>query len=244
LVNISGRPAPVDGAPVGGDYAELHEGFDRLTRSDIAASLARLAGQLRSGRYPAGRPYRHVNGFTKIVLSEHAATRVTLHYWPAAPGPEDVSRPHDHRFAFSSILLSGTQHFEELEETADPGTGDPGAADAEPWRCYEYRPFLQGRIATVTARGRVGLRPVRTVWRTPLAERYRTSAEVVHRAVTNRDSACVTLVLRKARERRTSRVFYGPDEPPPRGGLQFGRRIDHDEVVRQVDHAVSLVNTM
>jgi hypothetical protein len=225
------------GLPAGATYAELHEAFLRHTRSDLADVLLRLATQLRSGQYPAGRPYRHVNGFTKIVISEQPAARLTLHYWPAAPGtPDDMSRPHDHRFAFSSILLGGSQRFVELAETGDSG--------AEQWRSFEYRPYLQGRIATVTTRGTVGLRPFRTVDRAPLQGHYQTPSTVVHQAVTNRAEACVTLVLRGPRERRTSRVYYRPTEPSPRGGLQFGRRIDHDEVVRQVDHAHTLVTTM
>lgn len=238
MVNVSGVPALVDGAPAGATYAELHEAFVRSTRAELAESLLRLVTRLRAGQYPAGRPYRHVNGFTKIVMAEHPAARLTLHFWPAAPDtPDDVSRPHDHRFAFSSILLGGRQHFVELEEAAG-GTAD------RPWRCFEYRPYLQGRIATVTARGPVALRELRTVERAPLDGFYRTSSTVVHQAVTNRDAACVTLVLRGPRERRTSRVYYRPTDPSPRGGLQFGRRLDHDEVVRQVDHALSLVTTM
>jgi hypothetical protein len=238
VVNVSGVSTLVDGAAAGASYPELHEVFVRSTRADIAASVLRLATELRAGRYPAGRPYRHVNGFTKVVLAEYPSARLTLHYWPAAPGtPDDVSRPHDHRFAFSSILLGGRQHFVELAETAEP------VADG-PWRCYEYRPYVQGRIATVTARGTVGLRRLRTVERAPLAGHYRTSSTVVHQAVTSRDAACVTLVLRGPRERRTSRVYYRPADPAPRGGLQFGRHLDHDEVVRQVDHALSLVTTM
>jgi hypothetical protein len=237
VVNVSGVPALVDGAPTGATYADLHAVFIASTREDIAAALLDLATTLRAGRYPAGRPYRHVNGFTKIVMAEYPSARLTLHFWPAAPDtPDDVSRPHDHRFAFSSILLGGRQHFDELDVTDDP--------DAEPWRCFEYRPYVQGRIATVTARGRVGLTRVRTVEREPLDGYYRTSSTVVHQAITSRDQPCVTLVLRGPRERRTSKVYYRPSEPPPRGGLQFGRHLDHDEVVRQVDQALALVTTM
>ena len=235
MVDVNGVSTLVDGATAGASYAELHEEFLRATRAEIAGSLRRLAAELRAGRYPAGRPYRHVNGFTKVALAEHRSARLTLHFWPAAPGtPDHVSRPHDHRFAFSSILLGGRQTFVELTEDAG----------GEPWRCYEYRPYLRGRIATVTARGTVGLRPVRTVERTPLDGHYTTSSTVVHRAVTNRDADCVTLVLRGPRDRRTSRVYYAPADPAPRGGIQFGRRLPDDEVIRQVDRAVALVTTM
>ena len=218
----------------GGTYPELHADFVRYTPGDVAALLAGLATRLRSGRYPAGRPYRHVNGFTKIVVAEHPAARLTLHFWPADPGAAaDVSRPHDHRFGFSSLLLTGAQRFVELEAGGD-----------DRWRRYEYRPYLRGRFATVSGHGTVGLRPVRTLERTPMAGHYTTSSTVVHQAVTSRETACATLVLRGPRERRTSSVYYRPGEPPPHGGLQVGRHLDHDEVLRQVDHVAAGVSTM
>jgi hypothetical protein len=238
VVDVSGVPALTDRAPAGATYEDLRAGFVRSTRADLAATLTGLATKVRAGRYPAGRPYRHVNGFTKIVVAEHPAARLTLHFWPAlADTPDDVERPHDHRFAFSSILLGGRQHFVELEEVA-------ASAGDQPWQCYRYRPFLSGRIATVRSHGRVGLRPLCTVERAPLDGVYETSSTVVHQAVTSRDEPCVTLVLRGPRERRTSKVYYRPADPRPRGGVQFGRWLDHDEVVRQVDRAVSLVTTM
>jgi hypothetical protein len=219
-------------------YPEQREAFERYTRPQVAEQLARVSAQVRAHRYPAGRPYLHVNGFTKIVIAEHSSgARLTLHYWPAAPGtPDDVSRPHDHRFPFSSILLGGRQRFIELEESDTP--------DAERWQRFQYRPYLAGRLAAVAGSGEVGLRQLRIVDRKPLDRFYSTSSAVVHQAVTNRDTACATLVLRGPREKRTSHVYYRPGEQSPRGGMQFGRRIAHEEVVRQLDHAVSLVPTM
>jgi hypothetical protein len=232
-------PVPMTAAPADASYDRLCADFVRYTRADIAALLVDLAARLRSGRYPTGRPYRHVNGFTKIVVAEHPAARLTLHFWPADPGaPDDVSRPHDHRFGFSSLLLDGTQRFVEFE------SGPAGARPDQAWRRYEYRPFLRGRFATVTGHGTLGLRPVRVVERTAMDGHYTTSSTVVHQAVTSRATACATLVLRGPRERRTSNVYYRPAEPPPRGGLQFGRHLGHDEVVRQVDHVAARVSTM
>lgn len=219
-------------------YEDLHESFRRLTPDRIAERLFRLAAEVRAGRYPAGRPYRHVNGFTKFVVAEHGCgARLTLHYWAAQPGAAaDVSRPHDHRFPFSSILLGGGQHFVELAERAESA--------AERWRRYEYRPYLAGRIAAVAGAGEAGLVPFRTVTRTPFDGLYRTSATVIHQAVTDRSTACATLVLRGPRERRTSHVYYRPGEPAPRGGIQFGRRLPHDAVIRQLDQALAFVSTM
>jgi hypothetical protein len=217
---------------------DLRDAFVRYTRSEVAELLRQLAGDVRKGRYPAGRPYRHVNGFTKVVIAEHpCGARLTLHYWPADPAAsDDISRPHDHRFPFSSILLAGAQHFVELAESDDP--------EAEKWRRFEYRPYLRGRIAAVVGTGEIGLMPLRTVDRAPLDGHYEISSTVVHQAVTSRKSACATLVLRGPRDRRTSQVYYRQGEQTPCGGLQLGRRLAHDEMVRQLDHAVSLVSTI
>ncbi|MGI5243459.1 hypothetical protein [Dactylosporangium sp. CA-139066] len=204
-----------------------------LQRPDIAGLLDRLVVDLRRGRLAGGAPYRHVNGFTKIVAEEHAdGSRLTLHYWPAEPrAREHVSRPHDHRFPFSSILLGGRQHFVELEEDAG----------GEGWRRFTYRPYAGGRIAHVARAGNVGLTPVRRIERMPLQGQYVTSSTIVHQAVTDRRQACATLVLRGARERVRSHVYYRPDEPPPRGGLQLGRRLDPAEVIRQLQDMAAMI---
>jgi hypothetical protein len=235
MIDLASVPASVTGGPAAATYGDLRATFIRSTPSDVAGLLQGLADQLRSGVYPAGRPYRHVNGFTKIVVAEHPSARLTLHYWPADPGaPDHESRPHDHRFAFTSLLLGGDQHFDEFEETDDP-------ADEQSVR-YAYRPFLSGRFATVARRGTVGLKRVNVARRAAMEGHYTTSSAVVHRAITSRRQACATLVLRGPRERRTSHVYYRPSDPAPRAGLQFGRHLGHDEVVRQVAHAASFVS--
>jgi hypothetical protein len=238
VVDVSGFAALMTDAAARVAYDDLRAAFVRYTRSEVAERLRQLAADVREGRYPAGRPYRHVNGFTKVVVAEHlCGARLTLHYWPADPAaPDDFSRPHDHRFPFSSILLGGSQHFVELAESDDP--------EAQQWRRFEYRPYLRGRVAAVAGTGEIGLMPLRTVDRAPFDGHYAISSTVVHQAITSRKSACMTLVLRGPRERRTSQVYYRQGEPAPRGGIQLGHRLAHDEVVRQLDHAASLVSTM
>ncbi|MEU7868919.1 hypothetical protein [Dactylosporangium sp. NPDC049140] len=204
-----------------------------LQRLDVGELLERLTAEVRAGREPAGRPYRHVNGFTKIVAAEYAdGSRLTLHYWAADRAErEHVSRPHDHRFPFSSILLGGRQRFIELAELE--------AAPA--WRRFAYRPYAGGRIAYVSFTGNVGLQPFRTVERAPLQGHYETTSAIVHQAVTDRTQPCATLVLRGPREKRRSQVYYRPDEPPPRGGVQLGRRLDRAEVVRQLENIAEMI---
>ena len=234
MTELSGMSGSMTGSRPVATYDELHADFVRYTPSDVAALLRGLADRLRSGSYPAARPYRHVNGFTKIVVAEYPSARLTLHYWPADPGgPDDESRPHDHRFAFTSLLLGGDQHFREFEETDD-------RAD-EQWARYAYRPFISGRFATVRRRGTVGLKCVDVARRAVMEGHYTTSSSTVHQAITSRHRACATLVLRGPRERRTSHVYYRPSDPLPHGGLQFGRHLSRHDVARQVEHAASFV---
>lgn len=204
-----------------------------LERLDIGGLVDRLVADVRRGRVAGGAPYRHVNGFTKIVAAEYPdGSRLTLHYWQADRRlGEHVSRPHDHRFPFRSVLLGGRQSFVELEETAG-GAG---------WRRFTYRPHLGGRIALVRPSGAVGLDAVRTVERAPRQGQYVTTSAVVHQAVTDRREACATLVLRGPRERVRSQVYYRPDEPAPRGGLQLGRRLERDEVLRQLRDVAAMI---
>jgi hypothetical protein len=203
-----------------------------LDTAHIGAVVERIVADVRAGRLAGGAPYRHVNGFTKIVAAEYGdGSRLTLHYWPADPAAgEHVSRPHDHRFPFRSVLLGGRQHFIELEEA--PGDG---------WRRYTYRPYLGGRIARVAFTADVALRPFRRVERAPLRGEYVTTSTIVHQAVTDRRAACATLVLRGPRERLRSQVYYRPDEPAPRGGLQLGRRLDRAEVLHQLRDVAEMI---
>ncbi|GAA2365576.1 hypothetical protein GCM10010170_064080 [Dactylosporangium salmoneum] len=205
-----------------------------LEHVDAGGVIDRLLADLRGGRRLAGGvPYRHVNGFTKIVAARYDdGSRLTLHYWPASrTAAEHVSRPHDHRFPFSSILLGGRQHFIELDE-------DPAG---EAWRRFTYRPYLGGKIARVAPSGNVGLVEVRRVERAPLRGRYVTTSTIVHRAVTDRRQSCATLVMRGPREKQRSQVYYRPDEPAPRGGVQLGRRLERAEVVRQLQDMAAMI---
>jgi hypothetical protein len=129
------------------------------------------------------------------------------------------------------VLLGGHQHFIELEETDERAE----------WRRYTYRPYLGGRIAHVAFVGDVGLRPLRRVERAPLRGEYSTTSTIVHQAVTDRREPCATLVLRGPRERLRSQVYYRPDEPAPRGGLQLGRRLDRAELVRQLQDVAAMI---
>jgi hypothetical protein len=95
----------------------------------LRAALAELRGDPRLLNEVAGRSYWHANGFAKVVLHAGDAFGVRLHIWPAnhPPGRGDRPRvggenPHNHRWDFASLLLTGTLR-EAQFSVADPTDG-------------------------------------------------------------------------------------------------------------------------
>ncbi|MED7928173.1 hypothetical protein SMD20_28215 [Nonomuraea sp. LP-02] len=79
--------------------------------------------------------FRHPLGFDKIVLaSRYPEAQVRLHLWRHA-NVTNVEHIHDHRYAFSSVVLVGSMQakiyaphdsgpsFSEFIETSEPGSG-------------------------------------------------------------------------------------------------------------------------
>lgn len=214
--------------------------FDKVAQqqSVIARSIEWLHGSLQAGEVPAGQwPYLHVNGFIKLVVMELplTAARLTLHYWPKRSGtdPSLHSRPHNHRFEFSSLLLAGSQLFEEY----DVHRGDIEASTTE----FEYWPHLRGRFAWIRRCGYASLSTARIVARRPMAELYHTDELTVHAAETEMVNGCATLVLRGPRTRRSANVYYRRDDRRPAIGLQLGSKVTAGEMsdhVRAILHAI------
>lgn len=154
--------------------------------------------------------YIHVNGFLKLVLLRlpTSGMRVTFHYWPPSEirGPS-ISRPHSHRFGFSSILLSGNQEFQHFTQAYDPDT-------SEEYVEVRYRPFAGGRLALLDKGRRSILMPTDVFRRSPLRDRYEIDADTVHAAITHHDSPCATLVLRGPREKSAATTYYREQDLP------------------------------
>ena len=67
------------------------------------------------------KSYLHSNGFVKILLQKDASGEsVRLHYWPRPSIDDDI---HNHRWSFSSVVLSGefveSLHVVELDANGD-----------------------------------------------------------------------------------------------------------------------------
>jgi hypothetical protein len=222
-----------------GAWSNVRKQFAVQARSPdcIEELLVSVCGLLNKDILPAGaRPYVHVNGFTKFVLFELPKTcaRLTFHYWP--PKPSDTleeSRAHNHRFQFSSILLTGYQQLNEF--SADMETEGESCE-------YEYWPYLGGRFARIRRRGTVQLRKVRNVLRSPLTHIYHLDETTVHTVETYAGVGSATLVLRGPRVRKLANVYYAKSGKPGRFlGVQLGRSVDADEMKDQLEHVLGVV---
>ena len=151
----------------------------------------------------AGRSYRHINHFDKIVLignDDPQAYRLTLHLWRPPYTETELCDEliHDHRFNFWSVILTGALTSENLEFSES----------GELFRQYRYTPELRSlafhdfyefsgetRLAKTTTSRRVA------------GESYYLSAPSIHRIVLPQTMITCTLVLRGPRLRRYSTVF-------------------------------------
>lgn len=152
----------------------------------------------------AGRSYRHVNHFDKIVLVDGGRSdgyRLTLHLWKP-PYTEKELRDeliHDHRFSFWSAVLVGTLRSENFSRS------ESGAF----YHRYQYIP-QKSAVTTVSNfyqfTGRAPLeitdRPAKRT-----GEVYYLWYERIHRVLLPRDGMTCTLVLRGPRRRQHSNVF-------------------------------------
>jgi len=149
----------------------------------------------------AGRSYRHVNHFDKIVLIDSidpTAYRLTLHLWsPPYTASEMIEELiHDHRFNFWSRVLVGS-----LESV--PYTRDPSGAI---YRHFQYLPEDRTSTSFYKFFGETRLMQGENVIR-PIGTAYFLSFDNIHRVLLPNASLQCTLVLRGPRQRVTSNIF-------------------------------------
>jgi hypothetical protein len=170
----------------------------------ILAVLDRVLAQRVLLGEIAGRSYRHVNHFDKIVLVDSATEggyRLTLHFWspPYSEAELNDELIHDHRFSFWSTILTGTLASVSFLRA---GRGDV-------YRQYQYTPQKR-HVSTManfyTLVGEAALAQQR-ISRKPAGASYFLNYECTHRVVIPRREMTCTLVLRGPRQRDFSNVF-------------------------------------
>ncbi len=153
----------------------------------------------------AGRSYRHVNHFDKIVLVDADAIRghrLTLHLWRPPYSETELNDEliHDHRFSFWSAILTGnliSQAFRTVDE-----------AGLE-FRSYRYIPERRAATTRVNfyefcGHARLKRTEISTM---SVGESYYLPYESIHRVLLPRDGMTCTLVLRGPRERPYSNIY-------------------------------------
>jgi hypothetical protein len=151
----------------------------------------------------AARSYRHVLGFDKIILSSvrpHGQLR--LHVWWAG---EDRRREHvhNHRFAFSSRVLTGrlrTRLYAE-DPAGEPVTRYRETSDPVDRR-WRFEPVGPARLAVVLSADQ------------PAGTAYSMAPSVLHRIEAS-PLLTVTLFLETASVRESSDVYADAAPPAP-----------------------------
>ncbi|MEV6953725.1 hypothetical protein [Streptomyces sp. NPDC051183] len=193
----------------------------------------------------AGRSYRHVNHFDKIVLVDTGAQlgyRLTLHAWCPPYSEKELNDEliHDHRFSFWSTILTGrlvSQNFALPE-------GD-GASSANPrigFQQYRYSPEKQGVSTTSNFYEFVGETELEVTGDSieEQGNAYHLKYHRIHRVVLPLESMTCTLVLRGPRERNFSNVYNTayPSTDTTSGNVMFSR----DELVGKLKGILANVN--
>lgn len=178
----------------------------------------------------AGRSYRHVNHFDKIVLVDTGAQlgyRLTLHAWCPPYTEKELNDEliHDHRFSFWSTILTGrlvSQNFSRPED-ADAPSAHPRVG----FQQYRYSPEKQGVSTTSNFYEFVGETELEVTGDSieEQGNAYHLEYHRIHRVVLPLESMTCTLVLRGPRERNFSNVYNTayPSTDTTSGNVMFTR---------------------
>ena len=163
----------------------------------------------------AGRSYKHVNHFSKVLLIDDPdprKCRLTLHIWrpPFSDGEMSQELIHNHRFSFCSLVLAGVQVHRVFSESSD-------ISDTKTtFQKYKYLPSQTGNIHDCFLVGDVQLDEgeIFSVYRD---QHYAMKYLDIHKVeLPDGETPIVSLVVRGPRERdftNTYNTFY------PRNGI-------------------------
>jgi len=149
----------------------------------------------------AGRSYRHVNHFDKIVLVDSEIPsdyRLTLHLWMPPYSEIELNEEliHDHRFSFWSTILVGSLASQNYVR----------APDGKKYRQYRYIPEERDSLNFYKFMGEERLVATGDVCEAA-GQAYYLPYNRIHRVVLPRTSIVCTLVLRGPRENNHSNVY-------------------------------------
>jgi hypothetical protein len=198
----------LDTMPVDTSPATIASNLEKIAEAGEPRNVLPLLEEIMTSDHAleliAGRSYRHVNHFDKIVLVDggrEPGYRLTLHLWvpPYSDTETKDELIHSHRFSFWSTVLTGSLRSQNFKESPS----------GQLFRKYQYIPEklhvstlanfyqfvggvrLEGSDESIRAAG----------------ESYYLYYESTHRVVLPQQAMTCTLVLRGPRQRRHSNVF-------------------------------------
>jgi len=179
-----------------------------LGRPDRLVPLLReVLGDAEALSTVAGRSYRHVNYFDKIVLVDTDNTvgyRLTLHLWEPPYTPEELANNeliHDHRFSFWSTVLTG-------DLTSENFTRSEGGAIFREYRYVPEKRHLSTMANFYEFVGETKLLKAGQGWSVKKpGQSYYLFNEGIHRVLLPHTEMTCTLVLRGPRRRAHANVF-------------------------------------
>jgi hypothetical protein len=176
------------------------------TREDFIRLIRAIINDPHWLHLIAENSYRHALGFDKLIVAPLLPTgQLRLHvWWPGDPRTRE--HIHNHRFAFSSIVVSGRLRNHVFETTRIP-------EGAKPYRRFVEDAQLRDHRWQFTASGTDLVRPV-LVGSFPVSTSYSMFPEVLHR-IDALDPLTVTLFIERATTRSGSSVYVEPDSEPP-----------------------------
>lgn len=183
-----------------------------------------------------GVAYEHPNGFKKIPLGIHRPTRsrLFLHIWDDHYADSDI---HNHRWNFSSLVLSG-----QLLNTVY--SIEPAPVPIEPERQSAARALLEECVYEPSGDGtRYRLAPVgrlvcvrqqskRVV---DAGQRYEQRAPEFHRATSTRNT--VTLMSRGSHLQASATMLLRQDDFRIHGETRDGEELSPERVLRELGPA-------
>jgi hypothetical protein len=183
--------------------------------SETATLCALLDSALRQEKWLGSiirYSYLHPNGFTKIVLLSANHFQLRLHMWRPCDQPRIVpENVHNHRWDFSSVLLTGGYRYQEFV----------AASRGQTFHSYGYRSQRGTASYSLTARGQRTLICAFDAY-LQAGSSYTLRADVLHRVIGDPARTTATLVLQGPRVRDNVDVFAetaldtGPQLPLPR----------------------------
>lgn len=150
---------------------------------DLQKTLEGVVCDARAFTALASRSYLHGNGFYKFELAACAAYKLRLHVWlPDAVAEENI---HDHRWAFTSVIVAG-------DLTSEAYIDDPAGEIV----CSEFA-YTSRQNSGVARKELKGLTRLRSLGRTvrSAGEVYSMAPRGLHRVCVDGRSLITTLML-------------------------------------------------